>query len=159
MKPGQEIKPEDVNQLIRDGELFIDYRHGTELEFGKGETWHRGKLCGFSQSDILHFEANEDGDTDWCPRARFPLPALVDGDPVIVWSSGIKKRHRHFRRFHFDGRIATWANGETRWSSSDNCETFWDECETPQMAQLIAYGYTPEQAQAYLDRWSGKKNL
>lgn len=61
-----------------------------------------------------------------------PRPNLKIDDPIIVWDDPEEKYNRYFAGWTSSGRIKTFINGHTSWSSDAGASClFWDDYEIP----------------------------
>ena len=140
---GREIKADAdyIEQMIADGELHF----GDELELSRdGRIWVGPiDFFGFNKKDMLF-----DSALGLYNFARFPLPDLRDGDPIIVSHnlSKIEKSgvRRHFKRW-LCSDIVCYNNGQTGWTVVDKIiVTRWAYWRTPTQAELMDAGINPE---------------
>jgi hypothetical protein len=92
-------------------------------------------ICTVSECDADAFmEGKIISMTRW-NYVRAVRPDLKVDDPVIVWLRGFEftqKRKRHFSGWNEDGRIETFENGQTSWSSENHNRILtWDHYELP----------------------------
>lgn len=148
----REINPQDVERLIREGKL----RFGQELEFS-GDHFYLDPyhLC---FCDMIELE-NINGKTEiWFvgyhpklktykefAQARFPLPKLRDGDPVVCIDRGGKECFRHFESYLNNNEIYRYVDGLTKWTSGENPRSSWKNWRLPTLQELQDAGYSEEQ--------------
>jgi hypothetical protein len=114
-------------QFYGDGEweqrIYIEYVDGAKFPFVCVHEFDENKFWSGQTFRICFWEC-----------ARPIRPDLKVDDPVIVWNQNYEhhKKKRHFSDWNKDGRIATYNDGQTSWSSAGPClKTVWDHYELP----------------------------
>ncbi len=140
----REIDPKKVPDMMLSGEL----RFGMELEFQiyRGDKWELRKFVGF-QPDLdppRYLTAYGRDSTRWSEKARFPLPKLRDGDPVVV-SGG----NAHFYKFCGDSAgIWVYSFNDSPWTARVRNQldyTAYANWRLPTKQELQSSGYRADQ--------------
>jgi hypothetical protein len=139
----QEIKPEDVERLIREGKLHF----GDELEFqvmDGGSEWTKPiPLRGFAEDGFRPKNKNAKfhAPGGWYYGARVPRPDLRDGDPICV-SDRSGTRKRHFKEFGEKSGVRVYNVGTTRWTCDEKV-SYWPRWRIPTRDELSEAGLDP----------------
>lgn len=132
-----EIDPKDVNRLIKEGKLEIGK---TKLQFSDdGVRWVSPQVLMGIALDREHVFIGSSN--FWWKKARFPMPELRDGDPIIVMFEPSNAYRRHYASLNADGSINCYRSGLTKWSEDGKTTSLWKYWRLPTPDELEAGGY------------------